>query len=68
MKILIKEDGTIYLGNDQIDVCALLIGLIDEIKGLETFGAPGMHRVTLPAQQKLDAYKNKVKNLFAEAE
>ena len=66
--VLIKADGKIYLGNERIDACAVITGLIDEIKGIGTFGAPASHTVNPASQQKLEAYKNKVKELFAEGE
>ena len=65
---LIKADGKIYLGNDQIDNCALITGLIDEIKGLVTAGSPASQTINPASQQKLEVYKNQVKKLYAEGE
>jgi phage gp45-like len=66
--VLIKADGMIYMDSGKTDACALLAGLIDEIKGIVTSGSPGSQTINLATQQKLEAYKNKVKELFAEAE
>jgi phage gp45-like len=66
--VAIKKDGKIYLGNEQINSCALIIGLIDEIEGLILSGAPPSHTVSPASRQKLEAYKEKVKQLHAEAE
>lgn len=66
--VTVKEDGTIYLGNEQADICALFAGLIDEIKGIVTSGSPASQTINPATRQKLEAYKNKVKKLFAEAE
>jgi phage gp45-like len=66
--ITVKKDGKIYLGNEQADICVLFAGLIDEIKGIVTSGSPASQTVNPATQQKLEAYKNKVKELFAEAE
>jgi phage gp45-like len=65
---VIKNDGKMYLGNEQADICALVAGLIDEIKGIVTSGSPASQTVNPATRQKLEAYKNKVKELFAEAE
>jgi hypothetical protein len=62
------EDGTLYFANGKTNSCKILLDLIDEIKGLVTTGAPPTHTVNEASKQKLDAYKNKVKELYAEAE
>ncbi|MDR0387278.1 MAG: hypothetical protein LBH57_04505 [Treponema sp.] len=66
--VLVKKDGKIYLGNDSIDNCALITGLIDEIKNIVTAGSPASQTVNPATQANLEAYKNKVKQLYAEAE
>jgi hypothetical protein len=35
----------IFIGNSAMDIYTMLSALIDEIKGLKTFGQPGMHTV-----------------------
>jgi DNA-directed RNA polymerase beta' subunit len=62
------EDGTLYFANGKTNSCKILLDLIDEIKNLVTTGAPPTHTVNEASKQKLDAYKNKIKELYAEAE
>jgi phage gp45-like len=62
------EDGTLYFANGKTNSCKILLDLIDEIKGIVTSGSPASQTVNPATQQKLEAYKNKVKELFAEAE
>jgi phage gp45-like len=66
--LTVNKDGKMYLGNEQADICVLFAGLIDEIKGIVTSGSPASQTVNPATQQKLEAYKNKVKELFAETE
>jgi phage gp45-like len=66
--VLAKADGTIYMDSGEMDICALLAGLIDEIKNIVTSGSPASQTINPATRQKLEAYKNKVKELFAEAE
>jgi phage gp45-like len=61
------EDGKFFLGNSGMDNCALLAGLIDEIKAIVTAGSPASQTVNPASQQKLEAYKNKIKQLYAES-
>ncbi|MDR0451275.1 MAG: hypothetical protein LBH26_08420 [Treponema sp.] len=64
---LVCEDGKFYFGNGSKNICELLIGLIDEIKAIITTGSPASHTILPATQQKLEAYKNQVKNLFMES-
>jgi hypothetical protein len=63
-----SEEGTLYFANGKTNSCKILLGLIDEIKEIVTSGAPPAHTVNEASKQKLDAYKNKIKELYAEAE
>jgi phage gp45-like len=65
---IVAEDGTVYIANGKNNSCKILLDLIDEIKSLVTIGAPPTHTVNEASKQKLDAYKNKIKELYAEAE
>ena len=65
---IIAEDGTLYFANGKNNMAKILIGLIDEIKALVTTGAPPTHTINEASKQKLEAYKNKIKELYAEAE
>jgi phage gp45-like len=65
---VVAEDGTLFFANGKTNSCKILLDLIDEIKGLVTTGAPPAHTVNEASKQKLEAYKNKVKELYAEAE
>jgi phage gp45-like len=65
---VIAKDGTLFFANNKTNSCKILLDLIDEIKGLITTGAPTAHTINTASQQKLDAYKNKVKELYSEAE
>jgi phage gp45-like len=58
--------GKLYFGNGSMNICELLLGLIDEIKAVTTFGSPVSQAVSPVTQQKLEAYKNQVKALFME--
>lgn len=65
---IIAEDGTFYFANGKNNMAKILIGLIDEIKALVLSGAPPTHTVNGASKQKMEAYKNKIKELYAEAE
>ena len=66
-KVIIScADGKVFLGNSQKDICALFIGLIDEIKAIVTAGSPASQTINPATQAKFDAYKNQIKMLFAE--
>jgi phage gp45-like len=65
---VVAEDGTLFFANSKTNSCKILLDLIDEIKGLVTTGSPPTHTVNEASKQKLDAYKNKIKELYAEAE
>jgi phage gp45-like len=68
-KIIIScEDGKVFIGNKQIDMCNLLVKLIDEIKGLITTGSPASQVINEASKQKLELYKNEIKKLYAEAD
>ena len=58
--------GKFYFGNNTQNAAKLLIGLIDEIINLETFGPPSRHRVMPNAILRLEAYKDQVKALYKE--
>jgi phage gp45-like len=64
---IVCESGKFFLGNSSIDNCALLIGLIDEIKAIVTAGSPASQTINPATQTKLEAYKMKVKQLYAES-
>jgi len=59
--------GKFYFGNNAQNAAKLLIGLIDEIEKLETFGPPPRHKVMPTTIQKLEAYKEQVKALYKES-
>jgi phage gp45-like len=65
---IIAEDGAFYFANGKNNIYNVFIGLIDEIKTLITTGSPASQVINEASKQKLDMYKNKVKELFAEAE
>ena len=65
---VIAEDGTFYFANGKNNICKILTDLIDEIKGLVTTGSQSTQTLNAASRQKLEVYKNKVKELFAEAE
>ena len=56
-----------FFGNGSKNIRALLTGLIDEIKAAVTAGTPASRTVNPAAQQKLDLYKNQIKELFEES-
>jgi len=59
--------GKLYLGNDLTNMCEVLIGMIDEIKGLATTGSPNAHAINPASQARLESYKATVKNLLKES-
>ena len=65
---VVAEDGTLLFANGKTGMYELFAGLIDGIKGIVTSGPPASQTVNPAAQQKLEAYKNKVKEPFAEGE
>jgi hypothetical protein len=52
----------IYLGNKATDLCAVLVGIIDQIKNLTISGNP----VDATAKIALEAYKETIKSLVTE--
>jgi hypothetical protein len=58
--------GKFYFGNSAQNACKLLLGLIDEIEMLKTFGPPPRHRVQSDSIARLEAYKNQVRALYKE--
>jgi phage gp45-like len=66
--IILKGDaGNFYIGNSISNMCTVLIGLIDEIKDAVTSGAPPSHTMSQTTKQKLEAYKDKIKELHMES-
>ena len=63
---VVGAGGKFYLGNDLTNMCEVMIGIIDEIKGLVTTGAPTSHTVLPASQLRLEAYKNTIRNLLKE--
>jgi len=64
---IISERGKFYFGNSATNICGLLIGLIDEIKAINTSGTPPSHTINPVTQQKLEAYKSEFKKLLKES-
>jgi len=64
---VVGEHGKFYFGNSMTNICALMIGLIDEIKAIVTSGTPPSHKINPTTQQKLEAYKNEFKKLLKES-
>jgi phage gp45-like len=65
---IVSEDGALFFANGKTNTCKILLDLIDEIKGLITTGSSVLQKINAVSQQKLEAYKNKIKELYAEAE
>lgn len=65
VEVLAPECGTLLLANGKADMRSLLLGLIDEIEGIVTSGSPASQTVNTATRQKLEMYKNKVKELFS---
>jgi phage gp45-like len=65
---VVAEDGTLFFANGKTNSCKILLDLIDEIRGLVTTGSPTAHTVNAASKQKLEVYKTKVRELYAEAE
>lgn len=62
----VAKGGKFFIGNDLTNMCEVLVGLIDEIKGLVTSGPPYSHAVQPASRARLEAYKNVVKKLLKE--
>ena len=61
-----KAKGKFFIGNDAQNAAKVLIGIIDEIINLETFGPPPKHKVMPTSVTKLEAYKEQIKALYLE--
>jgi len=61
-----KIKGKYFIGNDVQNAAKVLIGIIDEIINLETFGPPPMHKVKPTSIQRLEKYKDKITALYLE--
>jgi len=66
IKIIASGNGKVFLGNDSKNMCDLLIGLIDEISNIVTFGSSTSHSIDFGTKVKLEAYKEQVKLLLLE--
>jgi hypothetical protein len=55
----------IYLGNIATDLCAVLLGIIDQIENLVTVGTPVSHTVSPPSVAALELYKQVIESLLA---
>jgi len=75
-RLVLREDGGVeinaragefYFGNNITNMCELMIGLIDEIKAIVTYGTPSSHKINPATQQRLEAYKLQFKNLLKES-
>jgi len=58
--------GKYFFGNAAMNIQKLLLDLVDEIKKIQTFGYPALHNIHPQTVQSLEAYKNKIKDLFKE--
>jgi phage gp45-like len=65
--IISCADGKVFLGNSQKNMCAAIIGLIDEIKALVMSGAPPTHTVNPATQSKLETYKQQFQAFLLES-
>jgi hypothetical protein len=61
------RNGKFYFGNNSKNLCELLVGLIDEIEAIVTFGGPPIHTIHKDTKQKLELYKAQVKALLLES-
>ena len=59
-----KAAGKFYMGNSAQNMCKLLLGLIDEIIAIRTFGPPPRHRIQPDTVARFEAYKNEVTALL----
>ena len=59
--------GKYFIGNDAINMGKLLLGLIDEIENLMTFGPPPQHKIHPSSVTSLETYKNTIKSLLKES-
>jgi len=59
-------EGKIHVANDATNLCGVLVGIIDEIKGLVTTGSPTSQTVMPATREKLEAYKTKIESLLKE--
>ena len=58
--------GKYFIGNNAINIQKLLLDLVDEIKNIQTFGPPPLHKIHPQTIQSLETYKNEIKDLFKE--
>ena len=64
-KITIAAGGKIYIGNSSMDMHTLLMDMVSEIKSLQTFGPPPLHKVHPSSVLSLTAYEQEIDALLA---
>jgi hypothetical protein len=64
---VIDSGGKVYIGGSADNICKLLLALIDELIGFETFGPPPQHKTHPSTVAKLNIFKEKIKALFLES-
>ena len=58
--------GKLLLANDAANLCDVLVGLIDEVAALRTFGSAPSHDVDPASRLRLENYKSVVRTLLKE--
>jgi hypothetical protein len=56
-QITLEAGAKIFIGNDVQNIYDVLVGLVEQVKNLVTFGHPGIHKVTRASKTALDLYK-----------
>jgi hypothetical protein len=59
-------DGKFYFGNTTQNLAKILLGIVDDIENLQTFGPPPKHKVSPESITKLEARKNDINTLLKE--
>jgi len=62
--ITLKAGDKVHIGNSGMDIHTLLMDLVSEIKALQTFGQPSLHKVHPGSLARLTAYEQKIDALF----
>ena len=66
--VTVKAGGKVYIGDTAMDIHTLLMDLVSEIKSLQTFGAPPIHKVHPSSIASLTAYEQEIDALFTPGE
>lgn len=56
-QITVEAGAKIFIGNNVQNIYDVLVGLVEQVKNLVTFGHPGIHKVAPASKAALDLYR-----------